>query len=298
MIVTNAAVLRAVERKLSKTNENVDKQEDLSANDEEFTSKIFKLKPAIPDAVYFCSIEPPSQSYQLELERALAQLQREDPSLRVRYDESTMQTVLGGMGELHLDIVKSRILSEYKIEVDLGPLQIAYKETILDEIRDSFHLKKDIGGSLQEVKIEMSLVNDKEEIFSLSSSPEEKHELSLLRPKYVPIVRKAAQEALSRGPIVGGEVTNTQIILHSLAVSRGVVDSFLISATAQCIQKLLTQAGCRLLEPIMSIQIISPSDRTPQVMSDLAKRRAEILDVYARGESRVRRDCLLFVFCF
>lgn len=270
--------------------ENAQSEDDSEERNDKISSETFKLKPTIPDAVYFCSIEPPSQSYQLELERALAQLQREDPSLRVRYDESTMQTVLGGMGELHLDIVKSRILSEYKIEVDLGPLQIAYKETILDSIRDTFHLRKEIGGALQEVKIEMSLVNDKNEHFSLSNSPDEKHELSLVRPKLIAIVRKAAQEALLRGPIVGGEVANTQVVLHSLIASRGVVDSFLISATVQCIQKLLQQAGCRLLEPIMSIQIISPADRTPQVMADLARRRAEILEVYTRGENRVNKS--------
>lgn len=136
-------------------------------NNKSLVTKSLTLETKIPDAVYFCSIEPPSLSYQLQLERALAQLQREDPSLRVRYDESTLQTVLGGMGELHLDIIKSRILTEYKIDVDLGPLQIAYRETIQSEGRDTFKLKKEIAGSMQEVTIELSLVNTKTEIFKL-----------------------------------------------------------------------------------------------------------------------------------
>lgn len=123
------------------------------------------LQPKIPDAVYFCSIEPPSISYQLALENALKQLQREDPSLRVNFDETTMQTVLGGMGELHLEIVKSRLMSEFKIDADLGPLQIAYRETIENESRDTVSIEKEIAGSKQSVLIEMSLVKDSKEMF-------------------------------------------------------------------------------------------------------------------------------------
>lgn len=200
--------------------------------------KVFELTTKIPDAVYFCSIEPPSISYQLQLERALEQLQREDPSLRVRYDETTLQTVLGGMGELHLEIIKSRILSEYKIEVDLGPLQIAYQETIREPVRDSFHLKKEIGGSMQEVTIEMSLVDDKEAIFNLDMHPDSQNVLGMIRPRFMASVRKATNAAMDRGPLVGGVVTNTQVILHSLVLGRGIADSFLMSATVQCVQKV------------------------------------------------------------
>lgn len=202
------------------------------------TGKIFELNTKIPDAVYFCSIEPPSTSYQLQLERALAQLQREDPSLRVRYDEATLQTVLGGMGELHLEIIKSRILSEYKIDVDLGPLQIAYKETIREHARDSFHLKREIGGSVQEATIEMSLVDDKAELFNLDKHPDAQNVLGMIRPRFMSTVRKAAIASLERGPLVGGMVTNTQIILHNLVLGKGIADSFLMSVTAQCIQKV------------------------------------------------------------
>lgn len=128
-------------------------------------SKALGLEPKIPDAVYFCSIEPPSVSYQLALDNALKQLQREDPSLRVHFDETTMQTVLGGMGELHLEIVKSRLMSEFKIDADLGPLQIAYKETIEQEAKDTVFIEKEIAGSKQSVLIEMSLIKDGSETF-------------------------------------------------------------------------------------------------------------------------------------
>lgn len=279
--------LRAAEKALENLNGTEAKNEAEQNDEKAIDASPFQLRPVIPDAVYFCSIEPPSQSHQLDLDRALAQLQREDPSLRVRYDEVTAQTVLGGMGELHLEIIKSRILSEYKIDVDLGPLQIAYKETILESARELFHMKKEIGGSMQEVQIDVSVVSDKVELFNLSSVPEEKHALSMIRPKFLSIVRKAAPVALQRGPIVGGEVENAQIILHSLVLARGTAEPFLISSTIHAVQKLLHKAGCRLLEPIMTMQIITPGNCASQVMSDLARRRAEILEVTVRGENRV-----------
>lgn len=247
-----------------------------------------QLKPQIPDAVYFCSIEPPSLSYQTSLERALAQLHREDPSFRVGYDENTMQTVLGGMGELHLEIIKSRILSEYQIEADLGPLQIAYKETIMQPIRDKFELKKDIGGSVQEVTIEMSLVTDNKDEFTLDTHPEAAHALGLIHSKYIKCIKKAVQSALNRGPLVGGKVVDTQIVLHSLILGRKTAESFVMSATSQCIHKLLRKSGCKLLEPIMSIQIILPDGRLSAILGDLAKRRAEISEIVIRGENRVK----------
>lgn len=258
-------------------------QEKLKSNGIEL-----QLKPQIPDAVYFCSIEPPSISYQAPLERALAQLHREDPSFRIRFDETTAQTVLAGMGELHLEIIKSRILSEYKIDADLGPLQIAYKETIQTPIRDRFELKKDIAGASQEVTLEISLRQDQTELFALDSHPDAAHSLSLVHPKYMKCIRKAVESALQRGPLVGGTVIDTQIILHQVTLGKRTAESFVMSATAQCVQKLLRTTGCRLLEPLMSIQIIVPGGRVSSILGDLAKRRANISEVIIRGENRVR----------
>lgn len=201
-------------------------------------SKPLQLKPNIPEAVYFCSIEPPSLSYQLELERALAQLQREDPSFRVHNDEHTMQTVLGGMGELHLEIIKSRILSEYKIDADLGPLQIAYSETIEDTVRDEFVLKKEISGVVQEVTIDMSLTTDKEKVFSLDKQPEAQNMLKLIHPKYVKCMKTAVLSTFQRGMLIGGTVIGAQTVLHSFTHSKHVAESFVMSATAQCVHKV------------------------------------------------------------
>lgn len=206
-------------------------------------SRKLRLKPKIPEAVYFCSIEPPSLSYQQPLERALAQLQREDPSFRVHNDETTMQTVLGGMGELHLDIIKSRILSEYKIDADLGPLQIAYSETIEDTVRDVFVLKKEISGTVQEVTIDMTLTTDRAEVFSVDTHPEAQNLLKMVNPKYIKCMKTSVQSTFQRGILIGGQVIGAQAILHSITLSKHVAESFVMSATAQCVHKVRIGEG-------------------------------------------------------
>lgn len=202
----------------------------------EKAKKGLRLKPVIPDPVYFCSIEAPSLSHQIALDNALVQLQREDPSFRVHTDESTMQTVLGGMGELHLEIIKSRILTEYKIDADLGPLQIAYSESILDTVCDTFTLKKDMFGKMQEVTMEMTLTTDAKDLFLVRFRPEFQENFKLIQPKYFKIMKKAALSTFQCGILIGGKVNNVQVILHNFSHSRNVADSFVASATAQCIQ--------------------------------------------------------------
>ncbi|XP_052857110.1 ribosome-releasing factor 2, mitochondrial isoform X2 [Drosophila gunungcola] len=246
--------------------------------------ELFSIDPQIPDAVYFCSIEPPSVSSQTAMEQALRQLQREDPSLRVSYDTVTGQTVLGGMGELHMDIIKSRILSEYKIDVDLGPLQIAYKETIETPALNTLSVEKEIAGSKQNVSITLEVVKNQTELFSLDKSPENLANLNTLRPRILQVLRKGSISALERGPRVGGQVVDTQIRLHNASIGRGTADSFVMATAAQCVQKLLSTSGTRLLEPIMALQIVAPSERISGIIADLSRRRALINDVLPKGE--------------
>ncbi|XP_055851290.1 ribosome-releasing factor 2, mitochondrial [Episyrphus balteatus] len=282
LLTSSASSIKQAQKKLQKIlgKSDVDDEED----NMETINEVLSLDPQIPDAVYFCSIEPPSIGSQTAMEAALKQLQREDPSLRVNFDETTGQTVLGGMGELHMDIVKSRILTEYKIDVDLGPLQIAYKETIESPAIDTFTLEKEIAGSKQSVTITLELVNDQKEIFNLSKSQENMANLNTLRPKTLQVIKKGAIAALERGPRVGGQVVETQVRLHNATIGRGTADSFVMAATGQCVQKILINSGTRLLEPIMAVQIIVPSERVSTVLADLSRRRAKINDVQPKGQ--------------
>ncbi|XP_013116399.2 ribosome-releasing factor 2, mitochondrial isoform X7 [Stomoxys calcitrans] len=288
LLVTNTTSLKNAQKRLQKSL-NRKKDSSLPENDDDdvemdLINEIFSLEPQIPDAVYFCSIEPPSVSYQNAMELALKQLQREDPSLRVTFDPITGQTVLGGMGELHMDIIKSRILTEYKIEVDLGPLQIAYKETIENNAKTTFAVEKEIAGSKQSVAITLELIRDGKDIFSLDKSAENFNNLQAIRPRTLQVIRKGCLSALERGPKVGGQVVETQIKLHNVNIGRGTADSFLMAAAGQCVQKILTDNGTRLLEPIMALQIVIPSERVSSILADLGRRRATVNDVLPKGE--------------
>ncbi|KAH8243343.1 hypothetical protein KR032_006619 [Drosophila birchii] len=283
LLTSSQSALKNAQKRLKQSLGTSPSKEEEDEDSEE-SDELFALDPPIPDAVYFCSIEPPSVSSQTAMEQALRQLQREDPSLRVSYDTVTGQTVLGGMGELHMDIIKSRILSEYKIDVDLGPLQIAYKETIESPVITTLSVEKEIAGSKQNVSLTLELVRDQSDLFSLDKSPENMPNLNTLRPRILQVLRKGSISALERGPRVGGQVVETQIRLHNAIIGRGTADSFVMATAAQCVQKLLSTSGTRLLEPIMALQIVAPSERISGIMADLSRRRALINDVLPKGD--------------
>lgn len=126
----------------------------------------------------------------------------------------------------------------------------------------------------------------------LDSKPEAAQLLSLVRPRHINTVRKGVLAALERGPKVGGQLEDVQVVLHDLRIGRGTADSFVMAAVAQCVQRILLAADCRLLEPIMAIQIIVPAERASKILSDLGKRRATVLDVVARGDTHRVIDVL------
>ncbi|XP_055373823.1 ribosome-releasing factor 2, mitochondrial isoform X2 [Condylostylus longicornis] len=288
LLISSITSFRNAQKSLKKEaskllNQNLDPSED--EVDEDVINEKFALQPKIPDAVYFCSIEPPSMSYQNALENALRQLQREDPSLRVSYDETTGQTVLGGMGELHMDIVKSRILTEYKIEAELGPLQISYKETLSQKGTTTLAVEKEIGGAKQSVTITMSLTKNAKEIFMLDNAPEYAENLRQLRPRQIKNIKNGAIAALERGPRIGGQVINTQILLHSIQIGRGTADPFIMAISAQCVQKILREVGTKLLEPVMLLEIVCPSELISTVINDLSGKRATIINIDSKGQN-------------
>ncbi|XP_049282552.1 ribosome-releasing factor 2, mitochondrial [Anopheles funestus] len=283
LVVANAAALKKALKRLSLVGDSTEE----TADDELLLASKLGLQTTIPDAVYFCSIEPPSSGQQTALDNALREIQREDPSLRIRYDEATGQTVLGGMGQLHLEIVKSRILTEYRIDADLGPLQIAYKETLEEPSRGHWVAEKEIAGSKQSVHMDMTIyphaVESNVERFVLDNSAEAQETLKLIRPRQMTYFRKGALGALQRGPKLGGQLANCAIKLHALTIGRGTADPFIMAAAAQCISNILKNAPCRLLEPDMFLEIVTPSEYLPPILADLSRRRARIEDVAQRG---------------
>lgn len=206
----------------------------------DYVDNFFASGVNLLDPVFFCSIEPPSLSAQSALEIALQELQREDPSLHVKNDPVTEQTVLGGMGELHIEIIKQRIKTEYKIDVDLGPLQIAYKETIQDAIKDTLSVEHKMGHTTHKVTVTMSLIPNYEgkEKLLLDRSPENASNIDGIHPRVMSAIKNGVNAALLHGVKLSCPVINVGVKLHWLEVARGTSDTIISAAALQCIRKV------------------------------------------------------------
>ncbi|XP_043273413.1 ribosome-releasing factor 2, mitochondrial [Venturia canescens] len=246
---------------------------------------------SIPDPVFFCSIEPPSLTYQAPLESALAELEREDPSLRVTQNEETGQTVLAGMGELHIDIIKERIRSEYKIDVDLGPLQIAYKETVVTSAKDTLVSQHKIGTTNHSVNVTLSLIPNyrNTQLLEFDKTKDNASNIAGIHPRTMAAVKRGVNNALMTGPKIGCPVVEVGVKLHWLEVGRGTSDSMITAAVSRCIRKLLVDAGILLLEPIMSLEVVTPEQYASSILADLSRRRADIQEVGMQGRYKLIR---------
>ncbi|KAL1502026.1 hypothetical protein ABEB36_007238 [Hypothenemus hampei] len=173
---------------------------------------LFGISAKIPEPVFFCSIEPPSTASQQALDQALIELQREDPSLRVTYNLETGQTVLAGMGELHLEIIRDRILKEYKIDADLGPLQIAYRETPLVKVEDSLRVDTKIGNVKNSVLVRLSIIPvedtviSHENILKFDKLPDNASNIASIFPKHMQAIRQGIDVGLNQGPKIGCQI--------------------------------------------------------------------------------------------
>ncbi|KAI4468846.1 translation elongation factor g-related [Holotrichia oblita] len=262
---------------------------------EEYVEALFGKGPRIPEAVFFCSIEPPSISKQASLEQALSQLQREDPSLRVTHDTETGQIILGGMGELHLEIVRDRILKEYKIETQLGKLQIAYREAPIEKVSCDLTTEMKLSNTKQVASISLSVIpvagnesNKEKSLLVLDRKSEFSNNISNIFPKHLAAVRHGIEIGLMHGPKLGSQVIHVSVMLHMLNVMKGTTE-FVIEATAtQCVQKLLKESGTCILEPIMGLEIIVCHDHVSCIIADICRRRGSVHSVAIRGPNKVR----------
>ncbi|XP_053613414.1 ribosome-releasing factor 2, mitochondrial [Plodia interpunctella] len=263
--------------------------------DEELAEILLGIGTTVPEPVFVCSIEPPSAAFQSALETALTELQREDPSLRVSVDTDSGQMVLAGMGELHLEIIKERIIREYKIDAELGSLQIAYRETLIGSAKRSISVDRKIGGARQVVKVVMSAKSVKgvsqDKVLKLAKTPDSAANLAHLHPRSLTAVTRGTRSALQHGPKLGCPMVDTQVTLHWFEVGRGTSDSVVASAVVQCLRKVFQEADSVLLEPVMSLEIVCPESHSARVLADLARRRADLHHVQLRNQNKVI-ECL------
>ncbi|ODM96936.1 Ribosome-releasing factor 2, mitochondrial [Orchesella cincta] len=231
---------------------------------------------SVPEPVFFCSVEPASLSQQKALDAALECLQREDPSLHVNIDHDTGQTVLSGMGELHLEIIFDRLKNEFKVEADLGKLQVAYKETTMTPYLKRILFERKLADKKHSVQIELE-VNPKENstspIIRLGTGKDKLENLSQVTDRQLRLIQNGVESALRSGPKLSFPVINVEIALNHLEVARGTSDTILEAAAASCVRECLQNSSVVFLEPFVQLEITVDENYTSAVLDDLNRRR-------------------------
>jgi elongation factor G len=231
------------------------------------------------------SIEPKTQADQDKLTDALARLAEEDPTFMVRVDEETGQTIISGMGELHLEILVDRLLREFGIQAGVGRPSVSYKETITQEVRCEGRFVRQSGGKGQYGHVVM-LIRPAEE--GTHFHFENKITGGNIPREYIPSIERGAREAMDNGVLAGYPLTGIHCEL--LDGSYHEVDSNELSfkvAGSMALQNGARQAGPVLLEPIMSVEVVVPDAYTGAVVGDLNSRRGKISGMLPRGEVTV-----------
>jgi elongation factor G len=249
------------------------------------------LKPVIlekmefPDPVIEIAIEPKSKADQEKLGVALSKLAAEDPSFRVSTDQESGQTILKGMGELHLDIKVDILKRTYKVDANIGAPQVAYREKITKAVTVDYTHKKQTGGTGQFARVKFVVEpNEPGKGFEFES----KIVGGAVPKEYIPGVEKGLQSVLGSGVVAGFPVVDIKVQLIDGAYHE--VDSsalaFEIAARAG-LREALQKGGSVLLEPIMKVEVVTPEDYTGSVIGDLNSRRGQIQGQDMRGNANV-----------
>ncbi|MGO3327735.1 elongation factor G, partial [Gordonia sp. (in: high G+C Gram-positive bacteria)] len=245
---------------------------------------------SFPDPVIEVSIEPKTKSDQEKLGTAIQKLAEEDPTFTVNLDDETGQTVIGGMGELHLDILVDRMKREFKVEANVGKPQVAYRETIRKTVeKHEFTHKKQTGGSGQFAKVIVKLeplVDAEEE----GATYEFKNAVTGGRVprEYIPSVDAGAQDAMQYGVLAGYPLVNLKLTL--LDGQYHDVDSSEMAfkiAGSQALKEAAKMAQPVILEPLMAVEVTTPEDYMGDVIGDLNSRRGQIQAMEERSGARV-----------
>ena len=236
------------------------------------------------------AIEPKTKAGQEKMGIALAKLAEEDPTFKTWTDEETGQTIIAGMGELHLDIIVDRLLREFKVEANVGAPQVAYKETIKGSADIDYKYKKQSGGSGQygHVKIRVS-PNESGKGYEFTNAVVG----GSIPKEYIPAVDAGIQGAMKAGILAGYEVVDVKVELYDGSYHE--VDSSEMAfkiAGSIAFKEALKQANAVLMEPVMKVAVIVPDDYLGTVIGDLSSRRGQIQGQESRSGS-IQVDALV-----
>jgi elongation factor G len=240
-----------------------------------------------PDPVIELAIEPKTKAGQAKLVDALNKLAEEDPTFRQHTDHETGQTIIAGMGELHLEIIVDRLLREFKVEANVGAPQVAYKETFTKPVDQEYKYVKQTGGRGQyghcKVKFEPMDANG-EELYKFDSAVVGGN----IPKEYIPSIGKGIEEAMKAGslggyPVVGVHATVYDGSYHEVDSSE---QAFQV-AGSMCFKEAMKKSEPTLLEPIMKVEITTPQDYMGDVIGDVSSRRGRVVSQEDRGSNSV-----------
>ena len=248
-----------------------------------------------PDPVIQVAIEPKTKADQEKLSTAIQRLADEDPTFTVKLDEESGQTVIGGMGELHLDVLVDRMKREFKVEANIGNPQVAYRETIRKSVASlDYTHKKQTGGSGQFAKVVVSIepyAPDENELEE-GESPLYKFENAVtggrIPKEYIPSVDAGIQDAMQYGYLAGYPLVNIKATLEDGAYHD--VDSSEMAfklAGSQVLKEAVAKAKPVLLEPLMAVEVVTPEEFMGDVIGDINARRGQVESMDDRSGAKV-----------
>ena len=238
-----------------------------------------------PDPVIEIAVEPKTKADQEKMSTALTRLAQEDPSFRVTSDVESGQTIIKGMGELHLDIIVDRMKREFKVDANIGAPQVAYRETLSKAVEIDYTHKKQTGGSGQFARVKVQF----EPLQAGSGFEFESGIVGGSVPReYIPGVEKGIAGSLESGVIAGFPVIDLKATLvdgasHDVDSS---VMAFEIAARA-AVREAMEKGAPRLLEPVMKVEVVTPEEYMGDIIGDLNSRRGQVASMDSRGNARV-----------
>ena len=238
-----------------------------------------------PEPVIELSVEPKTKADQEKMGVALNRLSAEDPSFRVTTDHESGQTIIKGMGELHLDIIVDRMRREFKVEANVGAPQVAYREYLAKAVDVDYTHKKQSGGTGQFGRVKIK-VTPGERGAGITFKDEIKG--GNIPKEYIPAIEKGFRETAATGSLVGFPIIDFDIVLYDGAYHD--VDSSALAfeiAGRGAMREVAQKAGIKLLEPIMKVEVVTPEEYLGDVIGDMNSRRGQIQGTDSRGNAQV-----------
>ncbi|WP_017976811.1 elongation factor G [Actinopolyspora halophila] len=244
---------------------------------------------SFPDPVIEVAIEPKTKADQEKLSTSIQKLAEEDPTFQVKYDEENGQTIVKGMGELHLEVLVNRMKTDFKVEANIGKPQVAYRETIRKTVeKHEFTHKKQTGGSGQFARVVINLEPIEQSAESATYEFDNQITGGRIPREYIPSVDEGAQDAMQVGvlagyPVVGIKMTLVDGQYHEVDSSEM---AFKV-AGSMAMKEAAAKASPALLEPLMAVETTTPEEYMGEVIGDLNSRRGHVQAMEERGGSRV-----------